>query len=66
MEKTEFSCTIRSKLNLDDVEKVINEAYHKDGPGRLPRKPLGIFKVLIVNRRALQKGYMSKLPNENY
>lgn len=48
MEKPEFSCAILSKLNLDDIEKVVKEAYHhKDDPGRPPRKPLGIFKALI-------------------
>ena len=51
MEKPEFSCTILSELNLDDIEKVVNEAYHEeDGPGRPPRKPMGIFKALIVKR----------------
>ena len=51
MEKREFSCAILSKLNLDDIEKVVKEAYHKeDGPGRPPRKPMGIFKALIVKR----------------
>jgi transposase len=37
-----------SKLRLDDVEKVGNEAYHEDGPGRPPRKPMGIFKALLA------------------
>ena len=42
MEKPEFSCTILSKLNLDDIEKVVKGAYHKeDGPGRPPRKTNG-------------------------
>jgi hypothetical protein len=51
MDKPEFSCTLLSKLNLDDIEKVVKEAYHKeDGPGRPPRKPMGIFKALIVKR----------------
>jgi transposase, IS5 family len=51
MEKPEFSCAILSKLDLDDIEKVVKEAYHKeDGPGRPPRKPMGIFKALIVKR----------------
>jgi len=51
MEKPEFSCAILSKLNLDDIEKVVKEAYHKEeGPGRPPRKPMGIFKALIVKR----------------
>jgi transposase len=51
MEKPEFSCDILSKLNLDDIEQVVNQAYHKEGaPGRPPRKPIGIFKALIVKR----------------
>ena len=51
MEEPEFSCTNLSELNLDDIEKVVKEAYHKeDNPGRPPRKPLGILKALIVKR----------------
>jgi transposase len=51
MDKPEFSCTLLSKLNLDDIEKVVKGAYHKeDDPGRPPRKPMGIFKALIVKR----------------
>jgi transposase len=51
METPEFSCTLLSKLNLDDIEKVVKKGYHKeDGPGRPPRKPMGIFKALIVKR----------------
>jgi hypothetical protein len=49
MEKPEFSRVILSKLNLDDTERVVKEAYHKEGcTGRPPRKPMGIFKALIV------------------
>ena len=51
MEEPTFSCTILSKLNLDDIEKVVKEAYHKeDSPGRPPRKPMGILKALMVKR----------------
>jgi transposase len=51
MEEPELSCAILSKLNLDDIEKVVKEAYHEeDGAGRPPRKPMGIFKSLIVKR----------------
>jgi len=50
MEKGECSSFILSKLDLDDVEEVMWEPYHKDGPGRPPRNPLGIFKALIVKR----------------
>jgi len=51
LEKPEFSCHILSELNLDDIEKVVKEAYHKENsPGRPPRKPMGIFKALMVKR----------------
>jgi len=51
MDKPESSCTILSKLNLDDIEKVVKEAYHhKDDPGRPPRKPLGVFKAHLLRR----------------
>jgi hypothetical protein len=52
MEKPGFSCATLSKLNLDDIENVVNEGYHEeDEPGRPPRKPMGIFKALIVKAR---------------
>jgi transposase len=50
MEKNEGSCSILRRLNLDDIEEVVSEAYHKEGAGRPPRKPIGIFKALIVKR----------------
>ena len=50
MEKHEDVVSILSKLNLDDIEQTISEPYHQSGPGRLPRKPLGIFKALIVKQ----------------
>jgi len=50
MEEPDFSCNILSKLDLDDIEKVVNEAYHQEGAGRPPRKPIGIFKALMVKR----------------
>jgi transposase len=51
MEKPEFSCAILSKLNLDDIERVVKEVYHEeDGQGRPPKKPMGLFKALIVKR----------------
>jgi hypothetical protein len=37
MDKPESSCVILSMLKLDDIEKAVNEAYPKDGPGRSPR-----------------------------
>ena len=50
MEKNYNSCSILRSLNLDDIEEVVSEAYHKEGAGRPPRKPIGIFKALIVKR----------------
>jgi len=51
MEKPESSCSVLAGLNLDDVEEVVREAYHRNGSvGRPPRKPMGIFKALIVKR----------------
>jgi transposase len=51
MEEPEFSCFILPRLNLCDIEKVVKKAYHKNGdPGRPPRKPMGIFKALLVKR----------------
>ena len=50
MDKPESSCAILSKLNLYDVEKVVKETYHEDGQGRPPRKPMDIFKAMMVKR----------------
>lgn len=50
MEKGEGSGFILSKLNLDDIEEVVWEPYHKDSPGRPPRNPVDIFKALIIKR----------------
>jgi len=50
MEKTESSCSILRSLNLNNIEEVVSEAYHQEGAGRPPRKPIGIFKALIVKR----------------
>jgi transposase len=50
MEKNESSCSILQSLNVDDIEETIEEPYHHKGAGRPPRKPIGIFKALIVKR----------------
>jgi transposase len=50
MEKSESSCLILFRLNLDDIEQVVKEAYHRKGPGRPPRKQMGVFKALLVKR----------------
>jgi len=41
---------ILSKLDLHDIEKIVWEPYHEEGPGRPPRNPMGIFKALMVKR----------------
>jgi len=50
MEKHEDVASILSKLDLDDIENTISQPYIKTGAGRPPRKPLGIFKVLMVKQ----------------
>jgi transposase len=50
MEKNKSSCSILRSLNLDDIEETLSEAYHQKGAGRPPRKPIGIFKALIIRR----------------
>jgi IS5 family transposase len=51
MEEHESSRFILSKLKLDDVERIVRGAYHRDGSaGRPPRKPIGVFKALIIKR----------------
>jgi len=41
---------ILSELDLDDIEEVVWEPYHREWPGRPPRNPVGIFKALVVKR----------------
>jgi len=50
MEKHEDVASILSKLNLHDIEQTISQPYHKTGPGRPPRSPMGIFKALFVKQ----------------
>ena len=50
MDENESSCSILRNLNLDNIENILSESYHQDGAGRPPRKPLGIFKALIIKR----------------
>ena len=50
MEKNEGSCSILRSLNWDNIEEVVSEAYHQEGAGRPSRKPIGIFKALIIKR----------------
>jgi transposase len=50
MEKHEDVTSILSMLNLQDIEQTISQPYHQKGPGRPPRRPLGIFKALIVKQ----------------
>jgi hypothetical protein len=51
MEEQEGSCFILSRLKLDDIERVVEGAYHKRGSvGRPPREPMGVFRALIIKR----------------
>jgi len=50
MEKHEDVASILSKLDLHDIEEIITQPYHQEGPGRPPRSPLGIFKTLVVKQ----------------
>ena len=50
MEKHEDVTSILSMINLDNIEKTISQPYHETGPGRPPRKPLGIFKALMIKQ----------------
>lgn len=50
MEIGEDSSLILSKLDLGDIEEVVWEPYHTDGPGRPPRNPMGLFKALVTKR----------------
>ena len=50
MEKHEDVASILSKLDLHDIEETISQPYHKTGPGKPPRSPMGIFKALIVKQ----------------
>lgn len=50
MENHEDVASILSMLNLQDIEQTISQPYHQEGPGRPPRRPLGIFKALIVKQ----------------
>ncbi len=49
MERHEDAVFALSKLNLDNIEKTIQEAYHQEGPGRPPRSPLGIARAKNIN-----------------
>jgi transposase len=50
MEKHEDVVSILSKLNLGDIEKTISQPYIKSAAGRPSRKPLGIFKALMIKQ----------------
>ncbi len=50
MEKHDDVTSILSMINLDNIEKTIKQPYHQTGAGRPPRKPLGIFKALMIKQ----------------
>ena len=37
-------------LNLHNIEQTISHPYHKTGPRKPPRSPLGIFKALMIKQ----------------
>ena len=50
MERRGDVALILSKLDLDDIEEAVWEPYHREGPSRPSRNPMGIFKALVVKR----------------
>jgi ribosomal protein S18 acetylase RimI-like enzyme len=70
MDKPESSCAILSKLRLDDIKKVVNEAYPKDGPGRPPRYgglesgKLGYILNLYTVPEARRNGICTRMLHE--
>ena len=36
--------------DLGFIDKLVAEAFHQEGPGRPPRKPLGVFKAHLAKR----------------
>ena len=50
MERRGDVALILSELDLEDIEEVVWEPYHREGPGRPPRSPVDIFKELVVKR----------------
>lgn len=36
--------------DLSFIDRVVSEGFHQSGPGRPPRKPLGVFKALAARR----------------
>ena len=39
-----------ANTDLGFVDRIVTEAFHQDGPGRPPRKPLGVFKAHLAKR----------------
>ena len=50
MERIAKLTLILCKIDLHDIEEAVWEPYHREGPGRPPRNPMGIFKALMVKR----------------
>jgi transposase len=42
--------TLFANVDLGFAEKAFRKCFHTDGPGRPPRKPLGLFRAFIVMR----------------
>jgi len=39
-----------ANTDLGFIDKLVSDAFHQDGPGRPPRKPLGVFKAHLAKR----------------
>ena len=42
--------TFFGNVDLSFAENVVSECFHTSGPGRPPRKPLGVFRAFIIMR----------------
>ena len=48
MEEYETLEVLFRNLPLTDIETVLDDAYHREGPERPPRNPLGVFKAYVA------------------
>jgi len=46
--------TFFGNVDLSFAENVVSKCFHTSGPGRLPRKQLGVFRAFVIMR---MKGY---------
>jgi hypothetical protein len=65
MERHEDAVFALSKLNLDNIEKTIQDAYHQKGPGRPTRSAKGRMccRALCQLRKHISQGKKSIVGN---